>query len=680
VNYPENPPVVSSAVSQEQFRELMIAALEDSPRAREIVRQAFLPAFPIQGAFTQTQNYIAKFADSNGNTENSAIYQSGTHIGIGTTSPSFTLDVNSNVFAIGPKQDQEGAGGTMRFRDDTSTVRWSFGIPGTSRATDFFIYNNVNGHAPLVIQAGANSYGLYLHGNGNTGILTDSPSFPLDVNGNVLAVGTKTASAGKGGAVQFRDDTATSRWAVGLPSTNGATNFRITDLANSHDVLTIEGGTPASAMVLKSSGNVGIGTASPAVKLDVAGGINATGNVGLGVTSPPEKLTAAVGSNFAIYMSTPGSPAYSLGTGGSLSGDYYYQIVALDGEGKVTMPGGELHVNVPGGSDAVTLNWSVVPGASSYRVYRGSSSGGENVYYTVYTNSYKDTGASPSGSGAPLNSTTAYFAKLNAASGGLLTGGVVLGGSAPKQVGGGPEQLSFQHGDVDHVAFAGFKPTDTYFRFGASIRGFMEWGPGEDNDQDVALYRFGDGGGLVVQSFNGRNADDAFAVRQPTSGSGDEGPDLFRVATNGGISSSKGLVAVNGHVDPSTSAWTGTEAIQTTSAKKTTDASTTTLASLTLEDNRAYYITARVVAREGTDTSSSNRAFYWRAVLAYRQGANAVIQANTVVPLATVESDSNWDCTIDTDGVNDVRVRVKGGSTAVYWVAEIGYQSVRTDS
>ena len=74
------------------------------------------------------------------------MYQSGSRIGVGTTAPSFGLDLNSNVFAIGPKAALPGAGGTMRFRDDTGTVRWAFGLPGTAGATDFFLANAVNGH------------------------------------------------------------------------------------------------------------------------------------------------------------------------------------------------------------------------------------------------------------------------------------------------------------------------------------------------------------------------------------------------------------------------------------------------------------------------------------------------------------------------------------------------------
>jgi Chaperone of endosialidase len=163
----------------------MIAALEDSPRAREIVRQAFLPSFPIQGG-TQTQNYIALFTADNGPLGNSVMLQYGSRIGVGTTTPSFPFDVNGNVFGVGPTSAQPGAGGTMRFRDDTGTVRWTFGIPGTGGSTDFFIYNNVNGHGPLFIANGAPSYMLYADGSGHLGIGIGTPLLRLDARGSTL--------------------------------------------------------------------------------------------------------------------------------------------------------------------------------------------------------------------------------------------------------------------------------------------------------------------------------------------------------------------------------------------------------------------------------------------------------------------------------------------------------------
>jgi hypothetical protein len=68
---------------------------------------------------------------------------------------------------------------------------------------------------------------------GKAGIGTSSPSYPLDVNGNVIGVGTTTAYSGFGGSLRIRDDTGTPRWLVGLLGSGGATNFLIRDMTAS---------------------------------------------------------------------------------------------------------------------------------------------------------------------------------------------------------------------------------------------------------------------------------------------------------------------------------------------------------------------------------------------------------------------------------------------------------------
>jgi hypothetical protein len=371
---PSRSPVIPSEarnllhLTEEQFRQLMIAALEESPRARDIVRQAFLPSFPIHGA-VPAQNYIPYFTDNNPITGlgDSVMYQNSGRIGIGTTTPAYGLDINANVIGVGTTMPKPGFGGSLRYRDDTGTPRWLFGLLGSTGAVNFNVSDMINHFQPFIVQPGA----------------------------------------------------------------------------------------PTNLFVLTPAG-VGIGTASPAAKLDVAGGINASGNVGLGVTSPPEKLTAATGSNLAIYMSTPGQPNGNptIATGGTLSGNYWYKIVAVDGQGNTTAAGQEsAQVTVSGSNNAVSLNWTAVPGASSYRVYRGTSSGGENLYYAVYTNSLLDIGAAGT-SGTPPSTTAAYFVKLDSVSGSVLAGNVILGGAQTKQASGGPELVSFQSQDNSRVVHA----------------------------------------------------------------------------------------------------------------------------------------------------------------------------------------------------------------------------------
>ena len=82
-------------------------------------------------------------------------------------------------------------------------------------------------------------------------------------------------------------------------------------------------------------------------------------------------------------LSPPGSPTASASTGGALpAGTHYFKVVAVmttDTVKAFSLPSAERAVTVSG-SGAVKLTWSGVSGADRYRIYRGTSSGGEKVY------------------------------------------------------------------------------------------------------------------------------------------------------------------------------------------------------------------------------------------------------------------------------------------------------------
>jgi hypothetical protein len=89
----------------------------------------------------------------------------------------------------------------------------------------------------------------------------------------------------------------------------------------------------------------------------------------------------------------------------------------------------------------------------------------------------------------------------------------------------------------------------------------------------------------------------------------------------------------------------------------TSDATVTTLFSKTLATDSAYRIIAKIVARRTDGTAA--RAKYVREALVYRISSTATLQGSVQLPVADIESDANWDATIDVSS-NDVRVRITG--------------------
>jgi hypothetical protein len=80
--------------------------------------------------------------------------------------------------------------------------------------------------------------------------------------------------------------------------------------------------------------------------------------------------------------SSPGAAALA-GSGALAAGTHYFKLVALldsQAEVAVSTPSPERSVAVSTSSSAVRLTWSAVARADRYRIYRGTSSGGQNRY------------------------------------------------------------------------------------------------------------------------------------------------------------------------------------------------------------------------------------------------------------------------------------------------------------
>ncbi len=155
-----------------------------------------------------------------------------TGLGIGTSSPTTKLDVNGDGVKFGNGSD-------FYFNANT-------GASGN-------YYHNQNGGVRYTISPA-----------GNLGIGTSSPARKLDVNGTGRFTGDLTIA---NSSRVFLNGTTGQDWALRTNSSTG--NFEIVDWT-----------TELARITMTASGNLGLGTSSPAVKLDVIGAIrtNNSGN------------------------------------------------------------------------------------------------------------------------------------------------------------------------------------------------------------------------------------------------------------------------------------------------------------------------------------------------------------------------------------------------------------------
>lgn len=213
---------------------------------------------------TGTTNYVAKFSDPN-NLTTSLIYDNGTNVGIGTASPSQKLSVEGGHFYI-----TNSASDTGLFVVNTSTDGRRYVISSTGNASSA-------GGGKLNFQdetIGASR--MVIDSTGKVGIGTTLPSQKLSVVGTIESTS---------GGFKFPDGTIQTTASAGGGSSYWA--------ANGNDIYAT------------STGNVGIGTASPGAKLDVS--LTAAGQMGARILMPTGAENTQAGLRIQGY-----SPAIEL--------------------------------------------------------------------------------------------------------------------------------------------------------------------------------------------------------------------------------------------------------------------------------------------------------------------------------------------------------------------------------
>ena len=209
---------------------------------------------PITNAF-----YGLSLTYNNTNTADFTVNQATGQIKIGGTAAGYF----PTFYSAGTERMRIDSSGGVSITPTTSTS-FFYGADGTNSYINFET-NNID--ATVQLYAGYSSGGYFAIGTKNSGG-TLSEKMRIDSNGDVGIGETNvdarlhiSALASNGISNVKLESPGASKWAFGIPA--GQTYFALDDV---NDNLT----TPR-LVVLKTSGNVGIGTSSPAANLNVVG-------------------------------------------------------------------------------------------------------------------------------------------------------------------------------------------------------------------------------------------------------------------------------------------------------------------------------------------------------------------------------------------------------------------------
>ncbi|GAA3991316.1 tail fiber domain-containing protein [Hymenobacter antarcticus] len=227
------------------------------------------------------------------------------NVGIGTISPAQRLDVTGGSIKIST------AGQGLVFPDGTTLTTAATGgvstVAGPGLSSSISGSNNtikLGGTALIaatdVPLAGNN---LTFSGSGNVGIGTTAPATTLDV---------RTPNASAAITVGQTDNTAGALY-FGNPGHGVKRNYSggndVGLYTTSVNLYLAANGAVTNQFVLTNGGNVGIGTSTPAQKLDVAGNAVVSGRVGIGTTAPQSDLEIiSAGAIVASLTTTAGNP------------------------------------------------------------------------------------------------------------------------------------------------------------------------------------------------------------------------------------------------------------------------------------------------------------------------------------------------------------------------------------
>lgn len=335
-----------------------------------------------------TTNCLPKW---NGSTfTNSQVFDNGTNVGIGLTTPIYKLHVYNSAFTETT---------TLLSNIVASFASAGSGAASTINLTDAVTYNAYIGMQLGNLHFGANTTNVQmtLLASGNLGVNIINPLTKVDIAGGGLRVGTNVVSNNTDGAVSIGDLNINWNPTVENWTTTGSTlllngldysTIGFHDGGNRVDYIRVGNGKiqlgynagfgepdiifPSSG-VWKSNGSVGVGTLNPIQKVDIVGNININAGNAFMQNNSISMLKASnynIIANFnggnSIYVGGTGDPNNYYDNTGHYFRDLSYNYNLSITSGKVVV-GGLL--------EATNLNISNGASVGKYWVCTNASTG-----------------------------------------------------------------------------------------------------------------------------------------------------------------------------------------------------------------------------------------------------------------------------------------------------------------
>lgn len=361
-------------------------------------------------------------------------------VGIGVTSPTYKLDVQSAVNNVMRLVGGSNAYLSLSGATDYQSVFY-LGRSGNNAKFTFddsmnTLYLQNQGAGGIMFGTATSAEPVWINSDNNVGIGIMSPGNKLEVAGGGLSV-SGSYSMPVGSAVTLSQESTYGQF----QSWNSKPLY-INPLGN-------------NVIFNRDSGNVGIGLTNPSYKLDVSGAVNATSMFINGAVVPSLKTnTAAIGAD-GWYRIASNGPTSDGGTGGAIaygrfvvwhveSGKHCFADFTVGYEYSTSVTSPTIVLNNSScynGSDTPITSIRAVAGdtyeGGAVEVYIDVTSSA-SVYYQIYDQGSVDPASNGSGSWTPVDWTAgSIWTGATASTVNIATTDAIIGGAS----GGGTDEF-----------------------------------------------------------------------------------------------------------------------------------------------------------------------------------------------------------------------------------------------